>query len=136
MGALNRFVPLLGEKALPVYRLLKKFDSFRWTDEAQEAFDDLKSLLSTTHALVTPIEGEPMLLYISVSNQAVGVVLALECEEEGHVQKVHRPIYYVSEILTESKKHYPHHQKLIYDVIINRWTTVIGSVGDHGVMTS
>jgi hypothetical protein len=33
LAALSHFVSLLGEHGLPLYKLLKKFDSFRWTDE-------------------------------------------------------------------------------------------------------
>src|SRR3954468_3846361 len=32
--AFSRFVSRLGEKALPLYKLLKKADKFTWTDEA------------------------------------------------------------------------------------------------------
>jgi hypothetical protein len=31
--ALSHFVSQLGERGLPLYKLLKKFDSFHWTDE-------------------------------------------------------------------------------------------------------
>jgi hypothetical protein len=39
-------------------------------------------------------------------------------EEEGHVYKVQRLVYYVSEVLTESKIQYPHVQKLLYALLI------------------
>ena len=45
--ALSRFISRLGEKALPLYRLMKKSDKFEWTDEAEAAFAELKTLLST-----------------------------------------------------------------------------------------
>ena len=47
LAALSRFISRLGEKALPLYRLMKKSDSFEWTAEAQAAFVKLKALLST-----------------------------------------------------------------------------------------
>jgi hypothetical protein len=34
MAALGRFISKLGEKGLPFFKLLKKFDKFKWTDEA------------------------------------------------------------------------------------------------------
>lgn len=40
--ALSRFISWLGDKALPLYRLLKKGDKFYWSEEAKEAFADLK----------------------------------------------------------------------------------------------
>ena len=34
LAALNRFISHLGERGLPLYRLLKKADRFEWTSEA------------------------------------------------------------------------------------------------------
>jgi hypothetical protein len=48
LASLSRFVSRLGEKGLPLYRLLKKHERFSWTAEAQEALDKLKA--SLTHA--------------------------------------------------------------------------------------
>ena len=47
LAALSRFIYRLGEKALPLYRLMKKSDKFEWTPEADAAFAELKALLST-----------------------------------------------------------------------------------------
>jgi hypothetical protein len=33
MGTLGRFINKLGEKGLPFFKLLKKSDKFKWTDE-------------------------------------------------------------------------------------------------------
>jgi hypothetical protein len=42
LAALSQFVSCLGERRLPLYKLLKKSDSFCWTDETQKALDDLQ----------------------------------------------------------------------------------------------
>ena len=47
LAALSRFISRLGEKALPLYRLMKKSDKFEWNDKAEAAFEELKALLST-----------------------------------------------------------------------------------------
>jgi hypothetical protein len=55
--ALSRFVAGLGEKALPLYTLMKKSDDkFEWMKEADVAFTQLKKVLSTPPVLVTPKE--------------------------------------------------------------------------------
>jgi hypothetical protein len=41
-AALIQFIARLGEKALPFYALMKKSEKFEWTDEADQAFEDLK----------------------------------------------------------------------------------------------
>ena len=53
--SLSRFIRRLGEKALPLYQLMKKSDHFRWTPQANAAFQELKKMLSSTegaHAAV------------------------------------------------------------------------------------
>ena len=112
LAALSRFIGRLGEKALPFYQLLKKSENFEWTAEAQNAFEDLKRMLSTSPVLVTPKEGEPMLLYIAATNQVVSIALVVERAEEGKIHGVQRPVYYLSEVLSPTKQRYPHYQKL------------------------
>jgi hypothetical protein len=46
LAALCRFISRLGEKGLPLCRLLKKHERFSWTVEAQDALDKLKATLS------------------------------------------------------------------------------------------
>jgi hypothetical protein len=58
------------------------------------------------------------MLYIATTNMVVSVVIIIEREEEGHVYKVQRPVYYISEVLLDSKIRYPHVQKLLYALLI------------------
>ena len=60
LAALSRFISRLGEKGLPLYRLLRKSERFSWTPEAQEALDKLKALLTSTPILSPPIDSEPL----------------------------------------------------------------------------
>jgi hypothetical protein len=67
LASLSRFVSRLGEKAMPVYQLMKKTDHFVWSQRTDEAFNDLKRALSTAPILVAPAPREPMLLYIAAT---------------------------------------------------------------------
>src|SRR3954465_14430542 len=118
IAALSRFISRMGEKALPFYQLLRKADKFEWTPEANDAFESLKRLLSTSPVLVTQREREPLLLYIAATHQVVSTVLVAERPEEGKTHGVQRPIYYLSEVLTPTKQRYPHYQKLAYGVFM------------------
>jgi Reverse transcriptase (RNA-dependent DNA polymerase). len=118
MAVLSRFVSRLGERGMPFFKLLKKIDNFQWGPEAQKAFEDFKKLLTTPPVLASPHPPEPLLLYVSATSQVVSTVLVVEREEEGHVQKVQRPIYFVSEVPADSKTRYPQVQKLLYGVLI------------------
>jgi hypothetical protein len=42
----------------------------------------------------------------------------VECNEEGHAYGVQRPVYFISEVLSESKARYPPIQKLLYAILI------------------
>ena len=57
--------------------------------------------------LVPPINGEPLLLYIMATTQVVSAALVVEREEEeGHTLKVQRPVYFIGEVLSNSKTLY------------------------------
>jgi hypothetical protein len=118
MVALGRFISKLGEKGLPFFKILKKADKFVWDDEAQEAFEALKESLTTPTIMTPPIPKETLLLYISATNNVVSTVLVAEREEEGQAYPVERPVYYVSEVLADTKTHYTQPQKLLYALLI------------------
>lgn len=115
--SLSRFVCWLGEKALPLYQLMKKADKFTWTPQADLAFRELKKMLSTAPILTAPLPKEPMLLYVATTNRVVSAVIVVEHEEEG--KSVQRPVYYLSEVLSVSKQNYPHYQKMVYGVYMS-----------------
>jgi hypothetical protein len=120
LAALSHFISKLGEKALPLYQLLRKTDKFTWTTEAEGAFDDLKHYLSKSPVLVTPREKEPMLLYVAATNQVVSFGLVVEHVEEGKMHRQQRLVYYLSEVLSPMKQRYPHYQKLTYAIYMTR----------------
>lgn len=114
LASLSRFVSRLGEKAMPLYQLMKKSEGFRWKPQANAAFHDLKKMLDSAPILASPMPKEPMLLYIVATNRVVSAVIVVE-REEG-LDKVQRPVYYLSEVLSASKQNYPHYQKMAYGV--------------------
>ena len=81
--AVSRFISQLGDKALPLYKLLKKSDNFVWTKEAEAALAQLKYTLTHAPILAAPREKEPLLLYISATNFFISAVIVVERLEEG-----------------------------------------------------
>ncbi len=59
----------------PIFKILKKDASTKWTEECQNAFDAVKNYLSNLPVLVPPQEESPLLLYFSITNNAYGCVL-------------------------------------------------------------
>jgi hypothetical protein len=84
MAALNRFISRLGERGLPFFRLLKRQDKFRWTDEADRALQELKQHLQSPPILTAPLPGENLLLYIAATTNVVSSAIVMERSEEGH----------------------------------------------------
>jgi hypothetical protein len=82
MAAVSRFIRHLGEKDLPLYKLMKKSNELIWTDEADTALKDLKRVLSTAPVLAAPEDQEPMLLYMTATNRVVSIVIMVEHKEE------------------------------------------------------
>jgi hypothetical protein len=76
--ALSRFISRLGEKGLPLYRLLRKAERFTWTPEAEEALGNLKALLTNAPILVPPAAGEALLIYVTATTQVVSAAVLVE----------------------------------------------------------
>jgi hypothetical protein len=120
LAALSCFISRLGEKGLPLYRLLKKHERFSWTAEAQEALDKLKVTLTHAPIPTPPRDSEPLYLNVAATTQVVSAVIVVERTKEGHALPVQRPMYYISEVLSETKAWYLQIQKLLYAVALAR----------------
>ena len=129
LTALSRFISRLAERALPFFKLLRKSGPFSWTEEAEQAFQELKQHLVSLPILVAPEPEEPLYLYIAAAAEAVSMVLVVERptpesqepEDSGPaagVRTIQRPVYYVSEVLHEAKTRYLETHKLLYVVLV------------------
>jgi hypothetical protein len=78
LAALSRFISRLAERALPFFKLLRKFGPFSWTEEAKRAFQELKQHLVSLPILVAPEPGESLYLYIAAATEVVSMVLVVE----------------------------------------------------------
>jgi hypothetical protein len=75
LTALGRFISGLGEWVMLLYKLLKKSDMFVWTEEAQQALDSLKALLTSALVLIAPEWREPLLLYLAATTMWPALLL-------------------------------------------------------------
>jgi hypothetical protein len=75
--------------------------------EAEEALGNIKALLTNTPILVPPSTGEALLIYVAATTQVVSATIVVERREEGHALLIQRPVYFISEVLSETKVRYP-----------------------------
>jgi hypothetical protein len=118
MAALNKFISKLGEWGLPFFKLLKLQEKFAWTPKADQALAQLKDFLSKPPVLTAPRKKEQLLLYLTATTHVVSTAIVVERQEDGDAYPVQRPVYFVSEVLSESKARYQPIQKLLYAVLI------------------
>jgi hypothetical protein len=109
IAALNRFISRSTDKCLSFFKTLKK--AFTWTDECQQAFEELKKYLMTPPLLSPSKQGEKLYLYLAVSPTAISSALV---REEDRRQL---PVYYTSRALRGAKERYPPMEKLAFALV-------------------
>ena len=103
------FVSKATDKCLPFFRVLKR--AFEWTDECQQAFQDLKMYLVAAPLLSSSMMGEELFLYLVVNPHAVSSTLIKEEE------KIQKPVYYTSKALKGAEGRYLLIEKLAFALI-------------------
>jgi hypothetical protein len=116
LASLNRFISRSAERNLPFFEILKSADVFQWGPAQQKAFEELKQYLIDLTTLTPPLPGAPLLLYVAASHSAVSVALVQE-KLDGQVKK-QAPVYFVSKVLSLSKKNYTELEKVLYAVLM------------------
>nr|GEZ28792.1 reverse transcriptase domain-containing protein [Tanacetum cinerariifolium] len=114
LASLNRFLSKSAEKSLPLLQTLKKCikkSDFRWTAEAEQAFQQLKQHLSELPLLVAPNPQEELIMYLSATYGAVSVVLMTE---RGTTQTL---IYFISRALQGPELNNSPMEKLVMSLV-------------------
>jgi hypothetical protein len=116
LTSLNRFISRSAERNLPFFEILKSAEVFQWGPAQQKAFEELKQYLIDLTTLTPPAPGAPLLLYVAASHSAVSAAL-VQKKLEGQIKK-QAPVYFVSEVLSLSKKNYTELEKVLYAVLM------------------
>jgi hypothetical protein len=116
LASLNRFIFRSAERNLPFFEVLKSAEVFQWGPTQQKAFEELKQYLIDLTTLTPPVLGAPLLLYVAASHFAMSVALVQEKLEEQAKKQV--PVYFISEVLSLSKKNYTELEKVLYVVLM------------------
>ncbi|MCR2847796.1 reverse transcriptase-like protein [Weizmannia coagulans] len=98
---ISRFIARMTDMCEPIFRLLRKNQPKVWDDQCQQAFERIRHYLLTPPVLAPPTPGRPLLLYLSVSDIALGCMLA-QSDDSGREQAV----YYLSKRMLEYETRY------------------------------
>ncbi|CAL8132449.1 unnamed protein product [Prunus armeniaca] len=92
--ALARFISKATDRCAPFFKALKGSKrQVDWTFECDRAFEDLKVYMSRAPLLSTPLPGEDLIIYLSVSASALSSVLIRR------PNGIELPIFYMSHAL-------------------------------------
>jgi ribonuclease HI len=100
IAALGQFISRSADKCRPFFQLLGKKRKFLWDEDCSAAFQGIKAYLSSPPCLSIPSPGEPLYLYLAVSEHAVSAVLVRE------TPNYQRPIFFISKTMTEVESRY------------------------------
>lgn len=100
-GWYRRFIQDFSTITFPLTEMLTKKKTFVWTDKAQEAFDQLKTRLTSAPLLIHPNYSKPFILQCDASTHGVGAVLAQK-DDNG----IEKPIAYMSHKLNKAQRNY------------------------------
>jgi hypothetical protein len=116
LASLNRFISRSAKRNLPFFEILKSAEVFQWGPAQQKPFEELKQYLIDLTTLTLPSPGAPLLLYVAASHSAVSAALIQEKQDDQ--VKRQALVYFVSEVLSLSKRNYTELEKVLYVVLM------------------
>ena len=96
----RRFVRDFSKRVRPLVKLTKKDCPFKWTEECQSAFDEIKACLVGAEVLGYPMDSAPFVLDTDASEHSIGAVLSQV--QDGR----ERVIAYGSRTLCKAERNY------------------------------
>ena len=113
VGYYRRYVKNFADLSVPLTELLKKGQTFKWTDQCEESFRSLQRVLCSSPVLTSPNFERGFKLACDASNVAVGAVLLQE-NDSG----IDHPVAYFSKKLSPAQKNYATVEKELLSIIL------------------
>lgn len=112
LTALSRFLSCAVGKAFHFFSTPMENERFEWTNECEQAFTKFNVFLASLHILMHPITSSHSYLYLSVTGQALSLVLVYETNEMG------RHVYFVSKVFMGIEGRYHKIDRLMLAVVV------------------
>ena len=108
----RQFIKNFATLAKPLNTLTRKDKKWRWGEDQQKAFKQLKGIFTTRLLLVAPNLDKEFRVEADTSNFATGGVLSIKCKDNRW-----RPVAYISKSLNEMERNYEIYDKEMLAVI-------------------
>ncbi|QRV88083.1 Retrotransposable element Tf2 protein [Ceratobasidium sp. AG-Ba] len=97
----RRFIAEFSKIARPLHDLTKKETKFEWSQECQQAFEEIKKRVCKNPVLIHPDPDKPFILETDASGVAIGAILS-QRGEDGYLH----PIAYLSKSYNDAQRNY------------------------------
>jgi len=97
----RHFVKDFTKVALPMNQLTRKNKKWKWGEEQQAAFEQLKAVFTTRPVLATPELDKEFRVEVDASNFATGGVLSVKCHND-----LWQLVSFISKALNDTKRNY------------------------------
>ena len=111
-GYYRQCIPQFAVIAEPLVQVTRKGVPFEWTEERNDAWEQLKVQLTSEQVMAYPVLGRPYRLYTDASDKCIGGIL---CQSDS--TGLERPIQYFSKQLKDGQLNWPTVEKEAYAVI-------------------
>ena len=109
---ISRFIAKLTSTCKPIFKLLRKNEPHEWNDECQKAFELIKEYHLHPPILIPLKHGKPLLLYLSIIEDAVGSMLTQEDDDKNE-----RAMYYLSKRFHDYETRYTPIEKSCFALV-------------------
>jgi hypothetical protein len=115
LGKINfirRFVPNFDERIKPLSALVKKDVAFRWGNEADRSFEDIKNAISQAPVLISPNFSRDYIIFSFASQDTIaGVLMQKDADNFEH------PVAFMRKVLRDSELNYTITEKQAYTLV-------------------
>ena len=111
IATLSCFMSKSADRCSTFFHVLKQ-TNFKWDEEAEKTFIELKKFLAEVPKLVSPLPGEILYLYVSISDYSLSAVLVAERHKQQYL------IYYISHAFRSSESRYSPIEKSLFALLM------------------